>query len=176
MSHICVGELGYHWFRQWLVAFSAPSHYLNWCWLIFNSTLRNKLQGNFNRHSNIFFEKKCIWKCRLQFPAQFFRKRCVKKAVTAFSGFQWFCAARNDLVAHFDIIQNVLRDHFVSTFSTSRSNCPPCTSTSHHTPSHKGNFLHFAYNLVSCATCHVVFRCVAEAKKTMLLEHLWHRL
>ena len=24
----------HHWFRQWLVAWSAPSHYLNQCWTI----------------------------------------------------------------------------------------------------------------------------------------------
>ena len=27
--HICVGEMDQHWFMWWLVAFSAPSHYLN---------------------------------------------------------------------------------------------------------------------------------------------------
>ena len=36
--------LGHHWFRQWLVAYSAPSHYLNQCWNTVNLTLRNKLQ------------------------------------------------------------------------------------------------------------------------------------
>ena len=29
----------HHWFRQWLVAWSAPSHYLNRCWHIVNWTL-----------------------------------------------------------------------------------------------------------------------------------------
>ena len=28
VPHICVSELGQHWFRSWLVAYSAPSHYL----------------------------------------------------------------------------------------------------------------------------------------------------
>ena len=37
-----------HWFRQWLVAWPAPSHYLNQCCDIVNLTLRNKLQWNFN--------------------------------------------------------------------------------------------------------------------------------
>ena len=33
VTHICVGELDQHWFRQWLVACQAPSHYLNQsCW------------------------------------------------------------------------------------------------------------------------------------------------
>ena len=46
--HICVGELGQHWFRLWLAACSAPSHYLKQCWLIVNWTIGNTLQ----RHSN----------------------------------------------------------------------------------------------------------------------------
>ena len=36
VPHICINELGQHWFRWWLVACSAPSHYLNRCWLIAN--------------------------------------------------------------------------------------------------------------------------------------------
>ena len=46
--------------RQWaesalsqLVAYSAPSHYLNQCWLIVNWTLRNKLQWIFNQNIKI---------------------------------------------------------------------------------------------------------------------------
>ena len=46
-----------HWFREWLVAGSAPSHYLHQCWNIVNWTLGNKLQWNFNRNSNIFIEE-----------------------------------------------------------------------------------------------------------------------
>ena len=53
-SHICVSELGQHWFRQWLVAYSVPSHYLNQCWIIVNWTLRNKLQWNFNQNTKLF--------------------------------------------------------------------------------------------------------------------------
>ena len=33
VPHICVIELGQHWFRWWLVAYSVPSHYLNQCWI-----------------------------------------------------------------------------------------------------------------------------------------------
>ena len=32
MPQVCVNELDQHWFREWLVAYSAPSHYLNQCW------------------------------------------------------------------------------------------------------------------------------------------------
>ena len=35
----------------------VPSHYLNQCCNIVNWTLRNKLQWNFNRNSNIFIEE-----------------------------------------------------------------------------------------------------------------------
>ena len=46
----------HHWFRQWLVAWSAPSHYLKQCWDIVNRTLRKKLQWNFKRNTYIFFQ------------------------------------------------------------------------------------------------------------------------
>ena len=46
VPHTRVGELGQHWFRQWLGTGQATSHY-HW-------TLRNKLQWNPNRNSNIF--------------------------------------------------------------------------------------------------------------------------
>ena len=57
VTHICVVELDHHWLRQWLVACSAPSHYLNTCWNIVNWTCRNKLQWNFYQNSNIFIQE-----------------------------------------------------------------------------------------------------------------------
>ena len=36
VSHICVSESGQHWFRQWLVAYSVPSHHLKQCWVSAN--------------------------------------------------------------------------------------------------------------------------------------------
>ena len=56
MPYICVWELGQHWFGWWLLACSAPIHYLNQSWLTINWTLRNKLQWNYNRNSNTFTE------------------------------------------------------------------------------------------------------------------------
>ena len=38
---ICVSKLGHIWFRWWLAACSAPSHYLNQCWYIYNWTTGN---------------------------------------------------------------------------------------------------------------------------------------
>ena len=33
-AYMCVGELDHHWFRKWLVAWTAPSHYPKQCWHI----------------------------------------------------------------------------------------------------------------------------------------------
>ena len=74
-------ELGYLWFRQWLVACSAPSHNLNQYSLIVNWTLRNKLQWNsFIKIQILSFKKnefenvasrKLFWKCCLQNDGHF---------------------------------------------------------------------------------------------------------
>ena len=60
VQHTCVGKLGQHWFRWWLVTSSAPSHYLNQCKNIVNLTMRNNIQLNLNQ--NVSFMK-CIRKC-----------------------------------------------------------------------------------------------------------------
>ena len=58
VPHIYVTESAQLRFRQWLVAYSAPSQYLNQCWFIVNWTLRNKLQWNSNQNSkNLIHEK-----------------------------------------------------------------------------------------------------------------------
>ena len=44
VPHIYVSDLGQHWFRLWLVACPAPSHYLNQCCLLVNWILGNELQ------------------------------------------------------------------------------------------------------------------------------------
>ena len=45
--HMCVSESGQHWPGQWLVAYSAPSYYLNQYCVIINWTFTNKLQWLF---------------------------------------------------------------------------------------------------------------------------------
>ena len=50
-------QSGQHWFRWWLVAYSAPSHSLNQCWLIVNWTLRNKLRWNSNQNTEVFIHE-----------------------------------------------------------------------------------------------------------------------
>ena len=57
VPHICVNDLGHHWFRKWLVACSASSHYLNQCWLIVNWAPGNIFQWNLNRNSIIFIQE-----------------------------------------------------------------------------------------------------------------------
>ena len=65
IPHICVNELGQHWL--WLVAYSAPSHYLNQIWLIVNCNLRNKLQWNSNQNTKLFILENAF-KCCLRQP------------------------------------------------------------------------------------------------------------
>ena len=54
MSHICLSESGQHWFRQGIVAYSVPSHYLNQCWVMVYWTLLNKIQWHFSQKYNFF--------------------------------------------------------------------------------------------------------------------------
>ena len=63
VTHICISKLTiigsdncWGWFRQWLVAWFASSHYLNQCWNIVNSKFRNKFQWNVKPISYIFFQ------------------------------------------------------------------------------------------------------------------------
>ena len=56
-------KTNHHWFRHWLVAWTAPSHFLNQFWNIVNWNLRNKLQWNLNRTSYIFIQENAFKKC-----------------------------------------------------------------------------------------------------------------
>ena len=53
---------------------SAPSHYLNQCWNIVDSSIRNKLQWNLKQNSYIFIEENVIW----EMAAILSRPQCVK--------------------------------------------------------------------------------------------------
>ena len=57
VPHICINKLGHHWFRQWLVACPAPSHYWNQCWLIVIWIPGNKFHWNLTRNSTIFIQQ-----------------------------------------------------------------------------------------------------------------------
>ena len=76
--HICVSESGQHWFRQWLVGNSAPSHCLNQCWVFVNWTLRNTLQWNFNQNIKIFIHENASENIFCTMAAILFRGRWVK--------------------------------------------------------------------------------------------------
>ena len=56
LMHVCINKLGHHWFRWWLVALLAPIHYQNQFWHMFNWTLRNKLQWNY-QNSYFFIQE-----------------------------------------------------------------------------------------------------------------------
>ena len=68
----------HHWFRQWLVAWTAPSHYLNQCWNIVNWTLTIKLQWNFNRNLNIFIQENALEHVVYEMASIFSQPQCVK--------------------------------------------------------------------------------------------------
>ena len=55
-----------------------PSHYLNQCWNIVKWTLRNKLQWNFNRNSNIFIQENPLQNVICEMASILSRPQCVK--------------------------------------------------------------------------------------------------
>ena len=67
----------HHWFRWWLVAWSAPNHYLNQCWNIVNWTLRNKIQWNSNRNPNIFIQENALENVVCEMASISSRPQCI---------------------------------------------------------------------------------------------------
>ena len=57
---------------------SVPSHYLNKCWNIVNSTLRNKLQWNINRNWCIFIQENAFENVVWKMAAILSQPQCVK--------------------------------------------------------------------------------------------------
>ena len=70
--------INHHWFRQWLLAWPVPSHYLNQWWNIFNWTPRNRLQWNFNWISYIFIQENAFETFVWKMVAILSRPQCVK--------------------------------------------------------------------------------------------------
>ena len=60
MPHICISELGQHWFILWPVACSVPSHNLNQHWFMVKRTLSNKLQWILNQNTLPFIHEDTI--------------------------------------------------------------------------------------------------------------------
>ena len=65
VMHTCVSTLSIIGSDNGLSPGRRQSHYLNLCWHIVDTNLRNKFQWNLKRNSYIFI-KKCVWKCHLR--------------------------------------------------------------------------------------------------------------
>ena len=68
----------HHWFSSWLVAWSAPSHYLNQCWNIANWTIKDYIQWNRNQSSYIFTSENAFENVVYETAAILSRPQCVK--------------------------------------------------------------------------------------------------
>ena len=71
----------HHWFRYWLVAWSAPSNYLNQYWNIVNWNFGNKLQWNLNRNSHIFIQENAFESVVCEIASILSRPQCVKPSI-----------------------------------------------------------------------------------------------
>ena len=76
MRHSSDAYMRHHWFRWRLVAWPAPSHYLNQSWNIINWIHRNF--SEILSEIRAFHSRKCIWKCRLRNGVYLSRPQCVK--------------------------------------------------------------------------------------------------
>ena len=76
MTHLYISKLVQYWFKYWLVACSATSHYLNQCWLIVEWTTGNKFQWNYNENIIFSFKNMPRWKCHLQNGSDFVSAQC----------------------------------------------------------------------------------------------------
>ena len=72
-----------------MVAWSAPSHYLNQCWNIVNWTLRNKLQWDLNRNSYIFINENAFQNVVWKLAVISSRPQRVKSYVLSYNEITW---------------------------------------------------------------------------------------
>ena len=80
VTHICASKQGHHRSRKWLVAWSAPSHYLNRWWNIVNWTLSNKVRWNRKQNSCIFIQENAYENVVWKMASILSRPQCVKMA------------------------------------------------------------------------------------------------
>ena len=71
-------QSSHHWFRHWLVAWRAPSHYINQCWIIVNWTLANIFLWKFNQYTTIFIEENARETVVCEMASILSRPQCVK--------------------------------------------------------------------------------------------------
>ena len=73
VTHICVGNLTI------IGSDNETKHYLNECRNIVNWTLRNKVQWNFNRNSNIFIQENAFQNVVCEMASILSRPQCVSQ-------------------------------------------------------------------------------------------------
>ena len=71
-------KANHHCLRWWLVAWSAPSHYLNQWWNIVNANLPNTFQWNRKQNSYIFIQENAFQNVVRKMAAILSRPQCVK--------------------------------------------------------------------------------------------------
>ena len=112
-----------HWFRKWLVACSAPSHYLNQSCNIVNWTHRNNIQWNLNRNSYIFIKENTfenvVWNmafitnkmplCNVPFPGRPMSNMSLVKVKVTWERGEFYGAPTCSNIT-IDVIRNVYID------------------------------------------------------------------
>ena len=101
-------ETNQHWFRLWLVAWTAPSHYLNQCWNIVNWTLKNKFQWNLNRNSYNFIQENASENVVWKMAAILSRPQCVKNSDTVDSIIANHLSALNTKMTEHSILKEMV--------------------------------------------------------------------
>ena len=87
MTHICVSKTCHNWLKKWLVAWSAPTHYLNQCCYITDSTIRNTFPWNiFYSKFGSFHSRKCTSNVACKLAAILSRPQCIKLNVWSVKG------------------------------------------------------------------------------------------
>ena len=128
-----------HWFRQWLVAWPAPSHYLNQWWDNVNRTLRNKLQWNFKRHWYIFIQENAfenaVWNGRpFSFSLNVLRTTWKQSTTRQYRHIMGCTVACVHSAPSSPLLPCCYGESILWSF------CQYCTSVdSHHTPPHFGD-------------------------------------
>ena len=89
-THICVSTTYQHWLRKWLVACSAPSHYLNHCCHVVNQGIRSTFQWNFIQNSKVFFQGNALENVVCEMTAILSRSQCVKVHEVRYSMEVWY--------------------------------------------------------------------------------------
>ena len=66
VMHMCLSEMGHHWFIQWFVVCSVLNRQLSWWWLIADAIRRNIFLCYLNQRMAFSIQVKWTWTCDLQ--------------------------------------------------------------------------------------------------------------